>query len=105
MAETFERARVIAVQEDIVTIEMAKSGGRPLVKNEVIYICPPPEPEARAERLKAEILRVRGRTADAQVFESTHGVGVGDPVEQTGELLSVTLGIGGAASDAQYLGL
>ena len=94
MAENFNLARVVAVQEDIVTIEMAPSGGRPLVKNEVIYICPPPDPEARAEKLKAEVLRVRGRTADAQVFESTHGVGVGDPVEQSGELLSITLGPG-----------
>ena len=28
------------------------------------------------------------------VFESTKGIGIGDPVEQTGELLSVTLGPG-----------
>jgi V/A-type H+-transporting ATPase subunit A len=37
---------------------------------------------------------VRGRQADAQVYESTRGVGIGDPVEQTGKLLSVTLGPG-----------
>ena len=37
---------------------------------------------------------MRGREADAQVFESTRGVGIGDPVEQTGQLLSVTLGPG-----------
>ncbi len=40
------------------------------------------------------MLRVRGREADAQVFESTRGVGIGDPVEQSGQLLSVTLGPG-----------
>ncbi len=90
----FNSARVIAVQEDLVTIEMAESNARPLVKNEVVYICPRRENNGRSEKLKAEVLRVRGRQADAQVYENTSGVGVGDPVEQTGKLLSVTLGPG-----------
>ncbi len=89
-------ARVIAVQEDLVSIETlaGPEGRRPLVKNEVIYICPRPDPGERQERLKGEVLRIHGDTAVAQVFESTHGVGVGDPVEQSGELLSVELGPG-----------
>ncbi|MGK7874218.1 MAG: V-type ATP synthase subunit A [Xenococcaceae cyanobacterium] len=94
MAEVFNPAQIIAVQEDLVTIEMPSSGARPLVKNEVVYICPQRESEGRTEKLKAEVLRVRGREADAQVFESTRGVGIGDPVEQTGQLLSLTLGPG-----------
>ena len=94
MAEVFNLARVVAVQEDLVTIKMAESHPRPIVKNEVVYICPQRKTEGRAEKLKAEVLRVRGQEADAQVFESTRGVGIGDPVEQTGELLSVTLGPG-----------
>jgi V/A-type H+-transporting ATPase subunit A len=73
---------------------MASSDACPLVKNEVIYICPQRESNGRTEKLKAEVLRVRGRQADAQVYESTRGVGIGDPVEQTGKLLSVTLGPG-----------
>ncbi len=85
--------RVIAVQEDIVTIESPPDGS-PLVKNEVIYVEPSRQTESYQERLKGEVLRVRGRTADAQVFESTKGVGVGDPVDQTGHLLSVNLGPG-----------
>ncbi len=40
------------------------------------------------------MLRVYGDTADAQVYESTAGVAVGDPVEQSGQLLSVALGPG-----------
>ena len=92
MSQSLTPAQVVAVQEDIVTIEMAQSGGRPLVKNEVVYVCPQRDSEIRAEKLKAEVLRVRGRDADAQVFESTRGVSVGDPVDQTGELLSVNLG-------------
>ncbi len=91
-------ARVVAVQEDIVTIESIgeEAERKPLVKNEVIYVCPQTTDRSggRLEKLEAEILRIRGKTADAQVFESTAGVGVGDPVEQTGAMLSVDLGPG-----------
>ena len=87
-------ARVIAVQANLVTIEAAEAAQRPLTKNEVVCIVPRRETAHYQERLKAEVLRVRGREADAQVFESTRGVGVGDRAEQTGELLSVTLGPG-----------
>ncbi|MDM8547525.1 V-type ATP synthase subunit A [Candidatus Venteria ishoeyi] len=85
---------VIAVQEDIVTLEVPENATQALMKNEVVYICPPPESGQRQEKLKAEVLRVEGNTAVAQVFESTKGVGVGDPVEHSGEMLSVTLGPG-----------
>src|SRR6202795_3958959 len=87
-------ARVSAVQANLVTIEAAKAAQRPLTKNEVVCIVPQRETTPYQERLKAEVLRVRGREADAQVFETTRGVGVGDGAEQTGELLSVTLGPG-----------
>lgn len=90
-------ARVVSVQDDIVTIEAAQTADGPgrLVKNEVIYILPKRlGPNDRQERLKAEVLRVRGDQADAQVYESTKGVGIGDLVEQSGELLSVQLGPG-----------
>jgi V/A-type H+-transporting ATPase subunit A len=87
-------ARVISVQANLVTIEVAEPAQRPLTKNEVVCIVPQRETTQYQERLKAEVLRVRGREADAQVFESTRGVGVGDRAEQTGELLSVTLGPG-----------
>ncbi len=91
---TLNPARVVAVQEDIVSIQMAAEHARPLVKNEVVYICPQRESEGRTEKLKAEVLRVDGREAVAQVFESTRGIGIGDLVEQSGNLLSVTLGPG-----------
>ena len=57
----------------------------------MVYIRPARAP---AERLKAEVLRVLGDSADAQVFESTGGVGLGDGAEQTGRMLSVRLGPG-----------
>jgi V/A-type H+-transporting ATPase subunit A len=91
-------AHIIAVQEDIVTIEAAPRNEKEasIVKNELVYICPDPKrnPEGRQEKLKAEVLRVSGLTADVQVFESTQGIAVGDPVEQSGRLLSVALGPG-----------
>lgn len=95
---TTAAARVTGVQDDLVEIEVTEGAdGTPgrLVKNEVVYILPSRLGDGgRQERLKAEILRVRGRTADAQVYESTQGVAVGDPVEQSGDMLSVTLGPG-----------
>ncbi len=91
-------ARVVAVQEGLVQIEsMDNPDGTPgaLVKNEMVYILPSRlAVGGRQERLKAEILRVRGNTAEAQVYESTQGVAVSDPVVQSGQLLSVTLGPG-----------
>ncbi|MGN7610490.1 V-type ATP synthase subunit A [Magnetococcales bacterium HHB-1] len=94
MSNKHNPARIIAVQESFVTIRMADDGGRPLVKNEMVEICPKISGNSRQERLKAEIMRVRGREAQAQVFENTRGVGIGDPVHQTGTMLSVTLGPG-----------
>lgn len=87
-------ARVIAVQDDIVSIETLDGGLCPLIKNEVIYILPGRRGTDYQERLKAEILKIHGKTADAQVFESTQGIAVGDCVEQSGEMLSVELGPG-----------
>lgn len=46
------------------------------------------------KRLKSEVIRIRGDRAEMQVFEMTGGVGVGDSVEFTGELLAVELGPG-----------
>lgn len=91
-------ARVVAVQDDLVEIEALNGpDGEPshLIKNEVIFICPSRVNErGEQEKLKAEVLRVRGRTADAQVYEDTAGVAIGDPVEQSGEMLAVDLGPG-----------
>ena len=45
-------------------------------------------------RLMCEIVRIRGRVADLQVFEDTTGLRAGDDVEFTGDLLSIELGPG-----------
>ncbi len=90
-------ARVVMVQDDLITLEAQKIEGKiaPLMKNEVIYIHPRrQEADGRHAALEGEILRVNGRLADAQVYETTAAVAIGDPVEQSGELLSVSLGPG-----------
>ncbi len=79
-------AKIIGVKDSLVLIEVDENAS--LMKNELGYIC------VCDERLKAEVLRVRSRTADMQVFEDTRGVRVGDTVELTGEMLSVVLGPG-----------
>jgi V/A-type H+/Na+-transporting ATPase subunit A len=90
---TSDHAIVSAIQEGIVRID--KTGTRPLVKNEIIFICPKEQnSQHQQEKIMAEILHVKGNSAIAQVFEETGGIAVGDVVEQTGQLLSVTLGPG-----------
>lgn len=79
------RAKTVSVKESLITIDVSNV----LVKkNEVGYVL------LGEERLKSEILRIQGGVADMQVFEDSNGVRVGDDVELTGEMLSVTLGPG-----------
>ncbi|NOQ63742.1 MAG: V-type ATP synthase subunit A [Methyloprofundus sp.] len=87
-------ARVVAIQDSLVSLETLEGSSQPLTKNEVVYILPARSEANHQERLKAEILRINGSVADAQVYESTAGVAVGDLVEQSAEMLSVELGPG-----------
>ena len=87
-------ARVVSVQDSLVSIETLPESKQPLTKNEVVYILPTNSEVKHQERLKAEILRINGSVADAQVYESTAGVAIGDLVEQSAEMLSVELGPG-----------
>jgi V/A-type H+-transporting ATPase subunit A len=84
MSTSTTEAAVIGVSGNIVAIEAPGS----IMKNEVAFV------RLGDRRLKAEVLRVYGREADLQVFEDTEGVRVGDAVELTHEMLSVTLGPG-----------
>jgi len=87
-------ARVVSIQDSLVSIETLSGNTQPLTKNEVVYILPKKSDTQHKERLKAEVLRIHGSVADAQVYESTAGVSVGDLVEQSAEMLSVELGPG-----------
>jgi len=59
-----------------------------VIQNEVAYIL------CGNERLKSEVIRVRAKSAELQVYESTKGLKIGQEVEFSGELLSAELGPG-----------
>jgi len=75
---------VVAVNGNMVAVEFEDV----ISKNEVGYI------RVGDTRLKGEVIRINGKTASLQVFESTNGIAVGDKVEFSGEMLSVELGPG-----------
>lgn len=76
--------RVIKINANMVTAETDTF----VIQNEVAYIL------HGKEKLKSEVIRVRGTSAELQVYESTQGLRVGDEVEFTEELLCVELGPG-----------
>ena len=56
--------------------------------NEVGYV------KVADQKLKSEVIRIRGDISQLQVFEITRGIAVGDAVEYTGDMLAVELGPG-----------
>ena len=75
---------IVGVNGNMITVEYTHQ----VMQNEVAYA------SVGDSRIKCEVIRVRGNRADLQAFESTNGLKIGDPVEFTGELLSVELGPG-----------
>lgn len=78
-------ARIVAVYGNLV---IAETNGR-VVQNSVGYCV-----RSDGTRLLSEVIRVRGKLADLQVFEETRGLKVGDAVELREEMLSVVLAPG-----------
>ena len=78
------KGSVIGIISNIVTIEV----DGPVAQNEICYIT------TGGDRLMAEVIKVTGRNAYVQVFESTRGMKVGAEAEFTGHMLEVTLGPG-----------
>lgn len=76
--------RVLGVNVNLVAVKCFAE----VMQNEVAYIL------HKNERLKSEVIRIRGDIAELQVFENTTGVKQGEEVEFTGEFLSVELGPG-----------
>jgi len=64
-----------------------------VAQNEVGYACLSTQ-DGKTQRLMSEIVRIRGRLADMQVFEDTRDLRVGDVVQFTGDLLAAELGPG-----------
>ena len=76
--------KVVGVNGNMVTVEVAGE----VKLNEVGYIV------TGGKKLKSEVIRINGDRIQMQVFEITKGVGIGDPVEFSTELLAVELGPG-----------
>ncbi len=77
-------AKVVGITGNIVSVE----SDAPMMKNSIVFV------RSGDAQLKGEVLRVTGRRSDAQMFEETQGVRVGDGVDLTGQMLSATLGPG-----------
>jgi V/A-type H+-transporting ATPase subunit A len=76
--------KVVGVNGNMVTVEVAGV----VSMNEVAYV------SSGGKRLKAEVIRIRGSRAEMQIFEMSRGIGIGDEVQFSAELLSVRLGPG-----------
>ena len=81
---TKSMGKVVGVNGNMVSVEVDGQ----VSLNEVGYIV------LKDQRLKSEVIRITGSKAEMQVFEITTGIGIGDPVEFTGDLLAVELGPG-----------
>ena len=79
-----QTGRIKGVNGNLVTVEFDTA----VMQNEVAYAI------VGDKRLKGEVIRVRGNRADLQIYESTAGLKIDDPVEFSGEMLSVALGPG-----------
>lgn len=75
---------VKGVVGNLVTIE----ADGPVSQNEICYIT------VAGVDLMSEVIKVQGKNAYAQVFESTRGMRIGDEVRFEGHMLEVTLGPG-----------
>jgi V/A-type H+-transporting ATPase subunit A len=82
------RGTVVGINGNMVSVAVEGE----VALNEVGYIRAADGDESRS--LKSEVIRIRGDRAEVQVFEMTTGIGVGDEVTFTGELLAVELGPG-----------
>jgi V/A-type H+/Na+-transporting ATPase subunit A len=84
MTASIPEGRVVGITGNIVRVE----SDAPMMKNSIVFV------HTGDTRLKGEVLRVQGDRADAQIFEDTQGVRVGDKVETGAQMLSATLGPG-----------
>ena len=75
---------VTGIISNLVTVEV----NGPVSQNEICYIY------LGETKLMAEVIKVNGRFASVQVYESTRGLKKGDKVEFEGHMLEVTLGPG-----------
>ena len=80
--------KIVGVNGNMITVAFDAA----VAQNEVGYACL--EQDGTTQRLMSEIVRIRGRMADMQVFEDTRDLQIGDVVTFSGNLLSAELGPG-----------
>lgn len=76
--------KVTGIISNLVTVTV----DGPVAQNEICYI------KLGDAKLMAEVIKVTGKSASVQVYESTRGLKSGDTVEFEGHMLEVTLGPG-----------
>lgn len=81
---TDTKAKVVGINGNMVTIEFDGN----VSMNEVGYV------NVDGKKLRGEVIRIRGNTAQMQIFEMTQGIKTGDTVELMGDLLCAELGPG-----------
>lgn len=78
------KGRVISINGNLVSVEFFGN----VSLNEICYV------HVDDTLLKSEVIRIKGKIAQIQVYEMTGGIKCGDTVEFTGEMLSADLGPG-----------
>jgi len=78
------KGKVIGIISNLITIEV----DGPISQNEICFII------NYKERLMAEVIKINGNLAYAQVFESSRGLKIGAEAEFTDHMLEVELGPG-----------
>ena len=78
------KGKVVSINGNLVAVEFDGD----VSMNEICYV------KVDGARLKSEVIRIRGKVAQVQVYEMTDGIRCGDEVEFTGEMLSAELGPG-----------
>jgi len=78
------RGTIVSLSGNMITVKPDSS----IMQNELGYVL------KEDQRLKAEVIKIRGDLAYMQVFEDTKGLKVSDEVEFSNQLLSVELGPG-----------
>ena len=81
---TENKGKVISVNGNLVSVEFNGN----VSMNEICFVL------VDGIALKSEVIRIRGKVAQIQVYEMTGGIKCGDEVEFTGEMLSAQLGPG-----------
>ena len=81
---TENKGKVVSINGNLISVEFSGN----VYMNEICYVL------VEDNALKSEVIRIKGNTAQIQVYEMTGGIKCGDEVEFTGDMLSAQLGPG-----------